>query len=93
LGGALIPLIGTNTIFAANGAAFLLINLALLRWRQPTGQPQFAVENVFKSFATAVRYVRYAPGMQVILVRQNILPYTRLGRLIEPSEIAGRSAS
>ena len=27
LGGALIPLIGTNTIFAANGAAFLLINL------------------------------------------------------------------
>jgi len=70
LGGALIPLIGTNTIFAANGAAFLLINLALLRWRQPTGQPQSAVENVFQSFATAVRYVRYAPGMQVILVRQ-----------------------
>src|ERR1700741_307174 len=35
LGGALIPLIGTNTIFAANGAAFLLFNLALLQCREP----------------------------------------------------------
>jgi Transmembrane secretion effector len=70
LGGALIPLIGTNTIFAANGACFLLINLALLRWRQPKGQLHSAIENFFQSFATAVHYVRYAPGMQVILARQ-----------------------
>ena len=28
------------------------------------------MENFFQSFATAVRYVRYAPGMQIILVRQ-----------------------
>jgi MFS family permease len=70
LGGALIPLIGTNTIFAANGAAFLLFNLALLQWREPKAQPQSVMENFFQSFATAVRYVRYAPGMQVILVRE-----------------------
>lgn len=70
LGGALIPLIGTNTIFAVNGAAFLLVNLALLQWREPKGQSQSAMENFFQSFATAVHYVRYAPGMQVILVRQ-----------------------
>src|SRR5271165_806869 len=70
LGGALIPLIGINTIFAANGAAFLLINLALLQLQQPKRQAQSAMENFFQSFATAVRYVRYAPGMQVILVRQ-----------------------
>jgi MFS family permease len=70
LGGALIPLIGTNAIFAANGACFLLINLALLQWRQPKGQPHAAMEDFFQSFATAVHYVRYAPGMQVILARQ-----------------------
>jgi MFS family permease len=70
LGGALIPLIGTNTIFAANGACFLLINLALMQWRQPKGQPHSAMEDFFQSFATAIRYVRYAPGMQVILARQ-----------------------
>jgi MFS family permease len=70
LGGALIPLVGTNTIFAANGACFLLINLALMRWRQPKQQLHSAIEDFFQSFATAVRYVRYAPGMQVILARQ-----------------------
>jgi predicted MFS family arabinose efflux permease len=70
LGGALIPLIGTNTIFATNGVCFLLINLALLQWRQPRGKPHSGLENFFQSFATAVRYVRYAPGVQVILARQ-----------------------
>jgi len=70
LGGVLIALVGANTIFAINGAAFLLINLALFRWREPKVQSQSAIENFFQSFATAVRYVRYAPGMQVILVRQ-----------------------
>ena len=70
LGGAVIPLIGTNAIFATNGICFLLINLALLRWRQPRGQTHSALENFFQSFATAVRYIRYAPGVQVILARQ-----------------------
>jgi len=70
LGGVLIPFIGTNIIFAVNGAAFLLINLALLRLQRPKRQAQSAMENFFQSFATAVRYVRYAPGMQIILVRQ-----------------------
>ena len=70
LGGALIPLIGTNTIFAANAVCFLLINLALKRCQQPKEQLHSAMENFFQSFATAVHYVRYAPGMQVILARQ-----------------------
>jgi MFS family permease len=72
LGGALIPLIGTNAIFAANSACFLLINLALRGWHEPKEQSHAAMENLFQSFATAVRYVRFAPGMQVILAR-NIL--------------------
>jgi hypothetical protein len=72
LAGALIPMIGTNAIFAANSVCFLLINLALRGWPQPKGVSPAAMENLFESFATAVRYVRYAPGMQVILVR-NIL--------------------
>jgi MFS family permease len=70
LGGALIPLIGTNTIFAANGACFLLISLALMRWPRPKRQLLSAMENFFQSFATAIHCVRYAPGMQVILARQ-----------------------
>jgi MFS family permease len=70
IGGVLISLIGTNTIFAVNGAAFLLINIALLRCRQPKERPQSAIEDFFQSFATAFHYLRYAPGMQIIVVRQ-----------------------
>jgi len=70
IGGVLISLIGTNTIFAVNGAAFLLINIALLRRRQPKERPQSAMEDFFQSFATAFHYLRYAPGMQIIVVRQ-----------------------
>ena len=70
IGGVLISLIGTNTIFAVNGAAFLLINIALLRCRQPKERCQSAMEDFFQSFATAFHYLRYAPGMQIIVVRQ-----------------------
>jgi hypothetical protein len=70
IGGALIPLIGTNTIFAVNGVCFLFINLDLKQRQPPKGQAHSATENFFQSFATAVHYIRYAPGMQVILARQ-----------------------
>jgi MFS family permease len=70
LAGAMIPLIGKDIIFAANSGAFLLVNFALLRWGPSNGQPHSVMEDFFQSFATAIRYVRYAPGMQVILARQ-----------------------
>lgn len=65
-----LALIGTDIIFAANSAAFLLVNVALLRWGPSNRQPHSVMEDFFQSFATAIRYVRYAPGMQVILGRQ-----------------------
>jgi MFS family permease len=70
LAGALIPLIGSNGVFATNGLFFLLVTLTLSRWRQPKGPPHSAMENFFQACATAVHYVRYAPGVQVILARQ-----------------------
>ena len=41
-----------------------------MQLRQPKGQRHCAMENFLQSFATAVHYVRYAPGMQIILARQ-----------------------
>jgi hypothetical protein len=62
--------IGPNGIFAMTGLCFLLVTLSLSRCRQPKGQSDFAMENFFQACATAVHYVRYAPGVQVILTRQ-----------------------
>ena len=72
LGGMLIPLVGSNWVFMINASFFLLVILAILQWRPAMGQSKLPLENFFESFSTAIRYVRYAPGIQVVLAR-NIL--------------------
>jgi hypothetical protein len=69
LGGLLVPLLGPNFVFAANGACFLLVILALLQWERHPAQSRLPLESFFDSFVTAIRYVRYAPGLQVVLAR------------------------
>jgi MFS family permease len=69
LGGLLIPLAGTNFVFAANAACFLLIVLATRQWKQPTALVKLPPESFLESLGTAIRYVRCAPGLQVVLAR------------------------
>ena len=70
LAGALIPVMGPNGIFAMTSLCFLLVTLSLSRCRPPKGRPDSVMEDFFQACATAVHYVRYAPGVQVILARQ-----------------------
>src|SRR5208282_6843869 len=69
LGGLLVPLAGANFVFALNAACFLLIVLAIRRWKQPTVPAQLPSENFFESFGSVIHYVRNAPGLQVVLAR------------------------
>src|SRR5580692_2158003 len=69
LGGLLISLLGPNSVFALNAACFLVVILAVLQWKRTTGQPRTGLESFFASFMTAIRYVRYAPGLQIVLAR------------------------
>jgi MFS family permease len=61
-----------NLVFGLNGICFLLVIVALLRWRPNDGHPKPQLENFFESFESAIRYIRYAPGIQVVLAR-NVL--------------------
>jgi MFS family permease len=72
LGGLLVAWIGPNPVFALNAACFLVVILAVLQWRRGAGQSRTGLESFFVSFATAIRYVRYAPGLQIVLAR-NVL--------------------
>src|ERR1700751_497144 len=69
LGGLLLPVTGPAMLFSLNALAFLtaawVISQRYRRWRRP--EPH--LENFLESFASAARYVRYTPGMQVILTR------------------------
>ena len=69
LGGALIPLIGADFVFVVNAACFLFVILAVLSWKRTTVQSRLPLESFFDSFLTGIRYVRYATGLQIVLVR------------------------
>ena len=69
LGGLLVPLAGANLVFALNAACFLLVVLAIRRGKQPSVPAQLPSESFFESFGSLIQYVRYAPGLQVVLAR------------------------
>jgi MFS family permease len=69
IGGLLLPLVGANVIFALNAAAFLLVLLAIARWRKTHKRFRASTESMIESFVGTLRYVRYTRGTQVVLVR------------------------
>jgi len=75
LGGTLLPLIGANWVFAMNAICFLVVILAILQWKRERGPSKLPVENFSESFFTAMRYVRYAPGIQVVLARSVLFAF------------------
>ncbi|MFZ0710495.1 MAG: MFS transporter [Terrimicrobiaceae bacterium] len=75
LGGLLIPIIGASFVFGANGLGFLLMCLAILQWKHVRAQAPVPLEDFFATVATAIQYVRYAPGMKVILARSALFSF------------------
>ncbi|MEA3204449.1 MAG: hypothetical protein QOG92_45 [Verrucomicrobiota bacterium] len=69
IGGFLLPLAGPTLLFSLNALAFLCAALTIARCYREQRQPQPHLENLLESLASAARYVRYTPGMQVILTR------------------------
>src|SRR5215469_9147341 len=75
LGGILIPIVGASLIFAFNGVAFLFVLIAILLWRRVRPQSELPLESFFESFITAIRYVRYTPGIRIILARSALFSF------------------
>ena len=69
IGSLLLPVAGPAIIFSLNALAFLGAAWAVSRVYDARQRPQPHLENFFESFTSALRYVRYTPGMQVILTR------------------------
>jgi MFS family permease len=72
VGGLMLPFIGANFVFALNALCFLLLIFAIASLRRKKAPSNLPLENFLESFITAVRYARYAPGIQVVMAR-NIL--------------------
>ena len=72
LGGLLIPLFGVSTVFATNAFGFVLVLLAVITWKRKSIALDMPLEGFLDSLAGAVRYVRYAPGVRIVLLRNGI---------------------
>jgi MFS family permease len=75
LGGLLIPIMGVSFVFGANGLGFLLMFLAILQWRQARAQAPVPLDEFFATMTTAIQYVRYAPGIKVVLARSALFSF------------------
>ena len=53
IGAALLPWLGANAVFAINSACFLLVILAVSRWRSVGESSPVSLESFLESFASA----------------------------------------
>ncbi len=72
LGSLLLPIVGTPVVFSLNALAFLGAAWVVSRVYQAQRQPDPHLEHFLESFASALRYIRYTPGIQVILARDSL---------------------
>ena len=49
--------------------------LAILQWKRPKAQSSLPLENFFESLTTAIRYVRYTPGIKILLARHGLFSF------------------
>src|SRR5208282_4214799 len=73
--GALLRFVSPDAVFAMNSACFLLLLLAIYRLKHPKPPSNLPLENFVESFVSAIRYVRYAPGIQVVLARNLLFAF------------------
>jgi len=70
LGGLLIGSFSAGAAFLLNGLSFLATIYMVWRWkREPQATSTLAVERIFAAIRGGVRYARFAPEVQHILVR------------------------
>ena len=71
----LLPLAGVTFILGANGLGFLLMFLAILRWKRVKVQSSLPLESFFESLTTAIRYVLYTSGIRILLARHALFSF------------------
>ena len=72
LGGLLIPFAGVSVVFGMNAIAFVIVLVAVSTWKRKNPEFNAPLERFFDSLAGAARYMRYAPGVQIVLLRNFI---------------------
>ena len=75
IGGALLRFVSPNAVFAVNSIFFLLLLFAIHRLKHPKPPSNLPLENFLESFVSAIRYVRYTSGIQIVLARNLLFAF------------------
>ena len=69
IGGIVVATAGVAAVFALNAVSFLGQIFVIWRWRRPPDQHRLPAEHVAGAMRAGLRYLRFAPGLQSVLVR------------------------
>jgi MFS family permease len=75
LAGLLIAAAGVGAAFLVNAASFLGVILVVARWKRPRRQRTAPGETFGGATVAALRYVRHAPTIRVLLVRGGVVMF------------------
>ena len=75
LGGVLLRVVSPNAVFAMNSVCFFLLFFAIQRLKHPKPPSNLPLESFLESFITAIRYVLYTPGIQIVLARNLLFAF------------------
>jgi MFS family permease len=68
-GGLLVAAAGPGAAFLLNSASFVGVLVVLFRWKRPAVTTRLPVEPLREALWAGIRYVRYAPNIQAVLIR------------------------
>ena len=75
VGGVLLSVAGAAVVFLLNAASFVVVVVALLRWKRSVRPSVVPAESMFGAIRAGARYVRHAPALAI-----GSLPRTRRHR-------------
>jgi len=69
LGGLVVAWQGAGAAFILNAASFLAVMAVLFEWKRPHSANVLPAERVMGAIRAGVRYTRYAPALDAVLIR------------------------
>ncbi len=72
IGGLALSWLSVNSVFAINSACFLVVILALLRWKSVQEAAQVSFRSFLASFTNTIRFVKHTPGVRIVVARVSL---------------------
>jgi len=72
IGGLIVAIWGVATTFFLNAVSFLGVIFVIFTWKRPAQKSRMPPETLGGASAAAIRYIRYSPGIQTLLIRAGI---------------------